>query len=256
MPDTEWVDTQYWSATRWCRAVLSRFATDHTPEDVAAMHSILATDGPQASPRWALAMCGMDAETVQHDLHTARKLGVRLLIPEDPHWPHPAFLPTHTHAGTAGTHAGADTTSDTAGAGCVYAAPPVALWVCGPGCLAAVSTGSVAVIGARAASHEGMVIAAQVSHDLTRAGVTVVSSASYGIDGAALQATPAAGGAPVAVLACGHAQPHPPHHRPGPAGQSNADSSSPWHRPPCSSKHHPAAPSCTRPGTPTTWAES
>lgn len=77
MADTEWVDTQYWSATRWCRAVLSRFATDRIPEDVAAMHSMLATDGPQASARWALARCGMDAETVHHDLRTASSLSFR-----------------------------------------------------------------------------------------------------------------------------------------------------------------------------------
>jgi len=165
-------ETEKLRTTRWWRAVLSRFVTDHTPEEVAAMYSMLAAEGLRASARWVLARCGTDVQTVQRDLCTARRFGVRLLIPEDPHWPH------HINAGT-------DTAAVTAGSGCVHAAP-VALWVCGPGCLGAVSTGSVAVIGARAASHEGTVIAAQVSHDLTKAGVTVVSSASFGIEGAAL----------------------------------------------------------------------
>jgi DNA processing protein len=82
-------------------------------------------------------------------------------------------------------------------------APPLGLFVRGPGRLAALVESSVAVVGARASSHYGIHVAGELGLGIADRGWTVVSGGAYGVDGAAhrgaLDSTVAG---TVAVLAC------------------------------------------------------
>ncbi|MFF0741970.1 DNA-processing protein DprA [Streptomyces sp. NPDC004111] len=82
-------------------------------------------------------------------------------------------------------------------------ARPVALWVRGAPRLRMWALRSVAVVGARACTPYGAHVAAALGAGLAERGWVVVSGAAYGIDGAAHRGVLAAGGATVAVLACG-----------------------------------------------------
>jgi DNA processing protein len=61
----------------------------------------------------------------------------------------------------------------------------------------------VAVVGARNADEYGLKLAAELAHGLTQAGVCVVSGGASGIDTAALEASLAINGRPIAVLGTG-----------------------------------------------------
>ncbi len=73
---------------------------------------------------------------------------------------------------------------------------------------------SVAIVGARAATGRGMDIAESLGRDLAERGVVVVSGGALGIDAAAHRGALTAGGATVAVLACGLDAPYPARNRP------------------------------------------
>ncbi|WP_370593006.1 DNA-processing protein DprA [Streptomyces sp. NBRC 110028] len=91
-------------------------------------------------------------------------------------------------------------------------ARPVGLWVRGPASLRMWALRSVAVVGARACSDYGAHVAATMGAGLTERGWVVVSGAAQGVDGAAHRGALAAGGATVAVLACGVDTPYPRGH--------------------------------------------
>ncbi|WP_328536414.1 DNA-processing protein DprA [Streptomyces sp. NBC_00344] len=82
-------------------------------------------------------------------------------------------------------------------------AGPLGLWVRGPSHLRIWALRSVAVVGARACTAYGAHMAASLSSGLAERGWVVVSGAAFGIDGAAHRGALAAGGATIAVLACG-----------------------------------------------------
>ncbi|MFI0981909.1 DNA-processing protein DprA [Streptomyces sp. NPDC021093] len=82
-------------------------------------------------------------------------------------------------------------------------ARPVALWVRGRPNLRMWALRSVAVVGARACTPYGAHMAATLGGGLAERGWVVVSGAAFGVDGAAHRGVLAAGGATVAVLACG-----------------------------------------------------
>ncbi|WP_433545459.1 DNA-processing protein DprA [Streptomyces sp. CA-294286] len=82
-------------------------------------------------------------------------------------------------------------------------ARPVGLWVRGAPNLRMWALRSVAVVGARACTPYGAHMAATLGAGLAERGWVVVSGAAYGIDGAAHRGVLGAGGATVAVLACG-----------------------------------------------------
>lgn len=117
------------------------------------------------------------------DLDTLECGGGRLVCPGDDEWPTDRLLwPQEA----------------------MQHAPPLALFLRGAARLDEVTARSVAVVGARAATAYGAHVAGELGLGLSDRGVTVVSGAAYGIDGAAHAGALSAAGAPtVAVLACG-----------------------------------------------------
>ncbi|MGV9573536.1 DNA-processing protein DprA, partial [Streptomyces nigra] len=85
-------------------------------------------------------------------------------------------------------------------------------WVRGPADLRMWALRSVAVVGARACTEYGAHMAATVAGSLAEQGWVVVSGGAYGVDGAAHRGALGAGGATVAVLACGVDRPYPRGH--------------------------------------------
>ncbi|MCX5393468.1 DNA-processing protein DprA [Streptomyces sp. NBC_00094] len=120
------------------------------------------------------------------DLDTVHRLGGRFLVPGDIEWPRQL-----------------DDLGD---------ARPLGLWIRGPADLRTWALSSVALVGARACTPYGAHTAADLATGLARQGWVVVSGAAYGIDGAAHRGALAAGGATVAVLACGVDTPYPRGH--------------------------------------------
>lgn len=118
------------------------------------------------------------------DLEAAAACGARLLTPEHPEWPHWPFL-GFTACGQR------------------EMAPPVALWVRGPGQLEQLCEQAVGVVGSRAATGYGAHVAGEFGAGVADAGFTVVSGAAIGVDGAAHRGALAVAGPTVAVLACG-----------------------------------------------------
>ena len=93
------------------------------------------------------------------------------------------------------------------------AARPYALWVRGPADLRSCCGQSAAIAGARAATSYGTHLSTEIATGLARREWTVVSGGAYGIDASAHQATVAADGVTIAVLACGPDVTYPREHR-------------------------------------------
>ncbi|HEY3263379.1 MAG TPA: DNA-processing protein DprA, partial [Pseudonocardiaceae bacterium] len=152
---------------------------------VRAAAAVRAGEVPAAVLAETTARRGVDRAVA--DLHAAAALGARLVVPEDdewPAWPLAAFGPA-------------------AARGVDWAVQPLALWVRGPARLDELSARAVAVVGARAATTYGDHVASELGYELADRGVTVVSGAAYGIDGAAHRGALAATGPTLAVLGCG-----------------------------------------------------
>jgi DNA processing protein len=150
----------------------------------------LRGDGPPLPgvrrQRWA----GLRARAAQaepgRDLEVARRAGVRFVAPGGTEWPGQL-----------------DDLGD---------ARPLGLWVRGRPSLRMWALRSVAVVGARACTEYGAHMAATLASGLAERGWVVVSGGAYGIDGAAHRGALGAGGATVAVLACGVDRPYPRGH--------------------------------------------
>lgn len=121
------------------------------------------------------------------DLDAARRIGCRLVIPENDDWPAWQLL----------------SLTQAAGRGLRWAVAPIALWARGSARLADVLQRAVSVVGARAATAYGEHVAGEFGYSLAGHGMTVVSGAAYGIDGAAHRGALAAEGVTLAVLGCG-----------------------------------------------------
>jgi DNA processing protein len=80
---------------------------------------------------------------------------------------------------------------------------PLVLWLRGAADLRFTCLRSVAVVGSRAATHYGSVVAGELAGDLADQAVSVISGGAYGIDACAHRAVLAAGGQTIAVLASG-----------------------------------------------------
>ncbi|GGL97292.1 hypothetical protein GCM10010129_46390 [Streptomyces fumigatiscleroticus] len=136
--------------------------------------------------RWA-GLCARAGRAAPHrDLAAAREAGARFLCPGDAEWPGQL-----------------DDLGD---------ARPLGLWVRGRSGLRMWALRSVAVVGARACTEYGAHMAVTLAAGLAERGWVVVSGGAYGIDGAAHRGALGAGGATVAVLACGVDRPYPRGH--------------------------------------------
>ncbi|WP_069886332.1 DNA-processing protein DprA [Streptomyces luteocolor] len=122
----------------------------------------------------------------ERDLEAARDVGGRFVCPGDAEWP-----------------ASLDDLGD---------ARPVGLWVRGRPSLRIWALRSVAVVGSRACTEYGARMAAGLAAGLAERGWVVISGGAYGVDGAAHREALGAGGATVAVLACGVDRPYPRGH--------------------------------------------
>ena len=117
------------------------------------------------------------------DLEALQRHGGRLLCPGDDEWP-AARLDWPLEDGAL--------------------APPLALYVRGRPALAEVVERSVAVVGSRAATAYGVLMAGELALGLADRDCAVVSGGAYGIDTAAHRGALLSAGAPtIAVLACG-----------------------------------------------------
>lgn len=161
-------------------AGLARFVAEVGP--VEAAQRVKAGAVPEAVAKETHARRPVDRAT-EH-LDAAAACGARLLTPEHPEWPHWPFL-GFTACGRG------------------ELAPPVALWVRGPGSLEQLCDQAVGVVGSRAATGYGVHVASEVGAGMADAGFTVVSGAALGIDGAAHRGALAVEAPTVAVLACG-----------------------------------------------------
>ncbi|WP_413759128.1 DNA-processing protein DprA [Streptomyces sp. MMBL 11-3] len=136
--------------------------------------------------RWTGLRARADRADPRRDLAVARESGTRFVCPGDAEWP--AQLDDLGDAG------------------------PVGLWVRGLPSLRMWALRSVAVVGARACTEYGAHMASTLGAGLAERGWVVVSGGAYGVDGAAHRGALGAGGATVAVLACGVDRPYPPGH--------------------------------------------
>lgn len=201
------------------RAYLSRVAEPPAPalaglvEEVGPVEAAQrvrdgVTEGPGALPpgvaKETAARRGTDRAEADLALLAAR--GGRLVVPEHPEWPGAALAGLGLVAGPDGAP-GLDGPAGRDGA-----AEPLALWVRGPLRLDDGPTRWAGIVGARAASDYGLWVARDWSAELADRGVTVVSGAALGIDGAAHRGALAVGGPTVAVLACGIDRAYPPKH--------------------------------------------
>lgn len=89
---------------------------------------------------------------------------------------------------------------------------PTMLWVRGDAGLLSVDP-RVAIVGARASSGYGDLLAAEFAGDLAASGAVIVSGGAYGIDGAAHRAALAVSGPTVALLAGGVDRAYPQGHQ-------------------------------------------
>ncbi len=153
---------------------------DGLARDAAA---VTAQGWHDALARWRPRL---DTAAVRDALQRARRAGVVMITPEDPEWP--------VAVDDLGEHA------------------PLVLWVRGQVGALARPHSSVALVGARAATSYGEHISIELSAELAGRGVTIVSGAAYGIDGAAHRAALSAGGTTVALLAGGADRPYPAGH--------------------------------------------
>jgi DNA processing protein len=136
--------------------------------------------------RWAGLVARAGRAEPERDLAEARDAGVRFVAPGDGEWPGQL-----------------DDLGD---------ARPLGLWVRGRASLRMWALRSVAVVGARACTEYGAHMAATLAAGLAERGWVVVSGGAYGVDGAAHRGALGAGGATVAVLACGVDRPYPRGH--------------------------------------------
>ncbi|WP_405730753.1 DNA-processing protein DprA [Streptomyces sp. NBC_00028] len=136
--------------------------------------------------RWAGLVARAARAEPRGDLAVAAEAGVRFVCPGDGEWPGQL-----------------DDLGDTR---------PLGLWVRGRPSLRMWALRSVAVVGARACTEYGAHMAADLAAGLAERGWVVVSGGAYGVDGAAHRGALGAGGATVAVLACGVDRPYPRGH--------------------------------------------
>ncbi|WP_420120867.1 DNA-processing protein DprA [Nakamurella sp.] len=152
-------------------AAVARFVLAHGP--AAAWSAVLARRASRpVIAATAARVDGVDpaglVARARADLVAAARVGARLIGPQDAEWPAAAV------ASFAGAMA----------RGVRGSGPPVGLYVRGRP-LAHLPDRAVTLVGSRASSPYGTRVAAEIAHELARAGRLVVSGAAFGIDTAA-----------------------------------------------------------------------
>lgn len=162
-----------------------------------AIHQYVAVHGPidavkhirhGTAPAAVLNEITRPDARIDDDLRAIDKGTARLITPEDDDWPLGRLTSLAGHGA------------------------PLALWLRGSGVLTELTSPAITVTGARASTEYGNTVAGDLSYDLARAGVTVVSSGSFGVDEAAHRGALAADGRTIVVLANGVDQTHPHQH--------------------------------------------
>ncbi len=167
------------------------FRTGDSVATVGAVRTIQELLDGESRPELAARARAVDADRV---LTVAERSHIRFVTPADDEWP--TQLDDLAHG------------QRVQGLGGV----PVGLWVKGPMRLSDLSD-SVAIVGSRSATSYGFGVTTDVAAAVVRSGAAVVSGAAYGIDQAGHRGALAAGGATVAVLACGADRVYPAAHR-------------------------------------------
>ncbi len=165
-------------APRALAAVLERWTAEKLVEQLGEQLGEQATvsreDAHKALDRWQPRVNSGNALIA---LRQSARIGVRLRVPADEHWP-PGLSDLEAHR-------------------------PIALWTRGTdGAFDSIGS-SIALVGARAATGYGEHVTMEASAGLVDRGYTIVSGAAYGIDGMAHRAALASRGLTVAFLAGG-----------------------------------------------------
>lgn len=189
-----------WLVEPGSQALWTRVA-EHGP--VRVLEGLLAGDHLDKLRRAAGARLGSadPRELAEAALARTRRLGARVVIPEDDEWPRQL----DQLIGICDRHDKAEPIDRDA-------APPLCLWARGPWRLDEALDRSVAVVGARAATEYGAQLAQRIGYGLAERDWTVVSGGAYGVDAYAHRGALAAGGVTVVVLACGVDRPYPVSH--------------------------------------------
>jgi len=137
-----------------------------------------------------------DVDRAEADLEVVRRLGGRVVTPDDAEWPAWRML------GLSQLEAGRDPDG----------AVPLVLWVRGPRSLLEASERALAVVGSRCSTGYGDHVTGDIVGGLAARGWTIVSGAAFGIDAMAHRVALAVGGPTIAVLACGVDRPYPAQH--------------------------------------------
>lgn len=162
-----------------------------------AIHDYAAVHGPidtvarirnGTAPAAVLSEITRPDARIEDDLRILDRGTARLLTPEDEDWPLGRLMSLGGHG------------------------VPLGLWMRGTGSLTELTSTAVTVTGARASSEYGNTVAAEISSELARAGVTIVSGGSLGIDEAAHQGALSSGGRTIVVLPSGVDRTHPHQH--------------------------------------------
>lgn len=143
-------------------------------------------------------------DTAKDDLETIAKLGGRLITPEDIDWPREEFDHAFGFA-ASGMSDHVRTYQDDA-------LPPHALWIRG-GDLRKLSAQSVTLVGTRAISNYGTAVTRDFSQALAAHQWTIVSGGALGVDSVAHSEALRAGGATIAISACGLDRSYPSHNK-------------------------------------------
>ena len=195
-------------ADRLARVVLScgvepgDMTTSRLVADLGAQRALASQLGPKAGSGLAERLAVVDPA---RQLEDAERRGIRFLVPGDPEWPQ--GLDDLDHVDQLDHR---DPNSDAEAL--TFGGTPPGIWVRGPMPLTELA-GSVAVVGSRASTVYGEEMTRAIATHLALASVPVVSGGAFGIDFVAHDAALLAGGATVAVLACGVDQVYPQKHR-------------------------------------------
>lgn len=198
-------------ADRLARVVLSvgvepgDITTSRLVRDLGPQRALGQQLVPKPDSGLAERLAGVDPA---RELERAEKRGIRFLVPGDAEWP-PGLddldqvdqLDHRCRTGDSG-----------AGEPVTFGGTPPGVWVRGPMPLTELAR-SVAVVGSRAASVYGVETTRAIAAHLALSGVPVVSGGALGIDFVAHDAALRAGGATVAVLACGVDRVYPEQNR-------------------------------------------